>query len=304
MQIGALYNWQAATAPVNVTFVQPETFRGSQFPADMQDHAFVSESGPTYAQGPQSNGKRITEFVIDTAGVLIDGPDALIEYVGMGHASVVGLAAGPDGLYFTDLYEDSGANGATAVGAKIYRVRYVNPITGDYDIDGDVDLDDHTAWRETYGSNLLLAADGNRDGVVNAADYTVWRDVFDALSAPTAASAPVIATIVNEPASVPVEPTPVIAGSIPDSLSEPALREAAISAVFAERGEEATSVRTRYRLAPRSDDGFAHDRDLLAAVVNLPPSKAEQTATELSASDNRESLDAVVELATVWTEFE
>lgn len=304
MQIGALYNWQTATAPVNVTFVQPETFRGSQFPAGMQDHAFVSESGPTYAQGPQSNGKRITEFIINMAGVLVDGPDALIEYVGMGHASVVGLAAGPDGLYFTDLYEDSGANGATAVGAKIYRVRYVNPIIGDYDIDGDVDLDDHTAWRETYGSNLLLGADGNRDGVVNAADYTVWRDAFDALSAPAAASASVVATIVNEPASVPVEPTPVIAGSIPDSLSEPFLPYAAISAIFAERGEEAASVRTRYRLALRSDEGFASDRDLLAMAISLPPGTAEQTMMESEASDSEVAVNAVVELEAVWSAFE
>ncbi|MCA9241074.1 MAG: PQQ-dependent sugar dehydrogenase, partial [Planctomycetales bacterium] len=125
MQINAIYNWSPATAPVNIAFIQPETFGGSQFPADMQDHAFVSESGPTYATGPQANGKRISEFVIDQNANLLSGPDSLIEYVGEGKASVVGLTAGPDGLYFTELYEDTGDGGPTGAGARIYRVRYV-----------------------------------------------------------------------------------------------------------------------------------------------------------------------------------
>ena len=46
----AIYNWSPAAAPVNITFVQRETFGGSQFPASKMDHAFVSESGPTYAR--------------------------------------------------------------------------------------------------------------------------------------------------------------------------------------------------------------------------------------------------------------
>ena len=33
----------------------------------------------------------------------------LVEYAGTGRATVVGLAAGPDGLYFTELYRDEGA---------------------------------------------------------------------------------------------------------------------------------------------------------------------------------------------------
>ena len=40
------------------------------------------------------------------------------------------VAAGPDGLYFSDLYEDTGAGGATASGANIYRVRYVGNAGG------------------------------------------------------------------------------------------------------------------------------------------------------------------------------
>ena len=73
------------------------------------DHCFVTESGPTYAPGPVGNGKRISEFVFDGNGVLTSGPFALIEYIGAGRATATALAAGPDGLYFGDLYKDFGA---------------------------------------------------------------------------------------------------------------------------------------------------------------------------------------------------
>src|SRR5262249_20225682 len=65
MHTGALYNWAPAVAPVNLAFVQAATFGGSGFPTDKLDHAFVSQSGPTWASGPQTDAKRITEFVLD-----------------------------------------------------------------------------------------------------------------------------------------------------------------------------------------------------------------------------------------------
>ena len=58
----------------------------------------VTESGPTYAEGRQQDGKRITEFVLDAAGNRLQGPIPFVDYVGDGRATVVGLAAGPDGL--------------------------------------------------------------------------------------------------------------------------------------------------------------------------------------------------------------
>ncbi|MCA1573867.1 MAG: PQQ-dependent sugar dehydrogenase, partial [Acidobacteria bacterium] len=57
----AIYNWSPATAPVNIAFIQSSTFGGSGFPAGKMDHAFVSESGPTWATGPQGiYGKRMS----------------------------------------------------------------------------------------------------------------------------------------------------------------------------------------------------------------------------------------------------
>ncbi len=103
----ALYNWSPSTAPINISFLDPSVYSGSGFPAGRMGHAFVTESGPTYAKGPSTNGKRITEFVLDANGAVVSGPAKLIEYTGTGRATASGLAFGPDGLYFTDLYRDS-----------------------------------------------------------------------------------------------------------------------------------------------------------------------------------------------------
>ena len=121
----AAYNWSPSPAPVNIAFTQPGTFGGSGFPAEKMDHAFVTESGATYAPGPLSHGKRISEFVFDAQGTLVDGPAPLIEYVGAGRATATALAAGPDGLYFADLYKDFGAATPTERGAHVFRIRYV-----------------------------------------------------------------------------------------------------------------------------------------------------------------------------------
>jgi glucose/arabinose dehydrogenase len=131
MSTHAIYNWSPATAPVNIAFVDGSTFGGSGFAADKWGHAFVTESGPTYATGPQSRGKRISEFVIDgssTHGALAGSPRTLAHYNGNGKGTAVALAAGRDGLYFSDFYEDDPVNGVftpTNSGSNILRVVYV-----------------------------------------------------------------------------------------------------------------------------------------------------------------------------------
>ncbi len=128
MTSGATYNWFQTAGVVNGAFIESNLFNGSQFPSDKLDHLFVTESGPTYSTGPQVKGKKISEFVIDSAGKLVGGPKSLIHYTGTGKATAVGLAAGPDGLYFTDLYANGMTNGVynpVAPGGKLMRVRYV-----------------------------------------------------------------------------------------------------------------------------------------------------------------------------------
>ncbi len=127
----ALYNWTSSVAPVNIAFVQPETFRGSGFPAAKYDHAFVSESGPTWASGTTPFGKRIREFAFDGNGGIL-WTKSFLEYTGTGHATVAALAAGPDGLYFSDLYPDLAE--PTGHSANIYRIRFVGLVTIGADI--------------------------------------------------------------------------------------------------------------------------------------------------------------------------
>lgn len=123
MHTNALYNWEPAVAPVNIAFIQSSTFGGSGFPSALLDHAFISLSGPTYASGP-NDGKRIVEFQLDAAGNVVAGPQTLVSYSGAGHSTVVALAAGPDGLYFSTLYPDDPSAGPIGTGAQILRVRY------------------------------------------------------------------------------------------------------------------------------------------------------------------------------------
>ena len=82
----------------------------------------MSGAGNTYSNGPGPRGKNITEFVLDAQGNLAGPPTQLLRYSGSGRSAVVGCAAGPNGLYFTDLYPENG-NDPTASGARILRVR-------------------------------------------------------------------------------------------------------------------------------------------------------------------------------------
>ena len=119
----ALFNWEPAHAPVNITFVQEGTFHFSGFPEDKADRAFVSESGPTFADGPQERGKRISEFEIAPGGGVTSGPTPLVQYNGSGKSSVAALAAGFNGLYFSELYTEDSPD-PTFPGARIFRVRF------------------------------------------------------------------------------------------------------------------------------------------------------------------------------------
>jgi len=157
--------WNPATAPVNIDFVDPASFGGSMFPPEAQDHGFVTLSGSTYAAGPLQRAKAIVEFPdLDTLGPdgkLLVQPNFLVKYNGTGRATVAGIAAGPDGLYFTDLYEDTGVGGATGPGANVYRVRYVGSSGGEAPT---------IALPATAASNPVIVDDSTQLNVVGADD--------------------------------------------------------------------------------------------------------------------------------------
>ncbi len=125
MLIAAIYNWIPSAAPVNMAFISQEVFEGSGFPETKMNNAYVSESGPTYASGPQINGKRISEFSIDIDGFLTNSPIPIVEYDGSGKATVAGVEAGPGGLYFSGLYKDLDFTSPIDPGASIYKIVYI-----------------------------------------------------------------------------------------------------------------------------------------------------------------------------------
>lgn len=185
----AMYNWNPAHAPVNIVFVQAGVFGGSGFPAEKMDHAFVTESGPTYGEGPQALGKRIVEFVISSAGTVVSGPTTLIEYAGSGRGSAVGLTAGPDGLYFSDLYKDLDTTSPIDLGATTYRIRYAPPPSccpADFDRDGSIAPADIAAFVNGWLTSLqggTTAGDFDGNGAVQPADIAAFVNAwFGALS--------------------------------------------------------------------------------------------------------------------------
>jgi glucose/arabinose dehydrogenase len=121
----AIHNWIWPVAPLQIAFTEPERFGASGFPEEKHRSAFITESGATWAAGPLEHGKRISEVVIGPDETLIGGPAEFAVYTGSGRATAAGLAAGPDGLYFTDLYRDFGETSPFDAGANLFRIRYV-----------------------------------------------------------------------------------------------------------------------------------------------------------------------------------
>lgn len=72
-------------------------------------------------------------------------------------------------------------------------------MTGDYNGDWRVDIQDYNAWRNSFGT-AAVAADGNRDGVVNAADFVIWRKAMSSLA--QASNFSFVPTAVPEPTSI------------------------------------------------------------------------------------------------------
>jgi Ca2+-binding RTX toxin-like protein len=122
----ALHNWKQA-APVEISFVEADRHGGSGFPAAAFGNAYVTQSGATWASGPDPSGDRITEFVPAASGELSAPPRELLRYSGTGKSTAAGLAAGPGGLYFTDLYRDQGWAAPTDPGGRLLRIRHFPP---------------------------------------------------------------------------------------------------------------------------------------------------------------------------------
>ncbi|MCG3123923.1 MAG: hypothetical protein GIKADHBN_02361 [Phycisphaerales bacterium] len=211
MATGAIYLWNPAHAPVTLAVIQPQVFGASGFPALWHDSLIITESGPTWAQGPQANGKRLVRMRVNAAGALTEGPTTLVEYNGSGRGSAVAIAAGPDGLYFSDLYKDVDYSSPIDPGSSIFRVRHrpaadcnangtddrcdINLGTSvdedgdgvpdececvaDFDGSGFIDTDDFDAFVVAFEAGAA-GADVNGSGFVDTDDYDAFVVAYEA----------------------------------------------------------------------------------------------------------------------------
>jgi len=134
----ALYNWDPSVAPTSIAFLQSEAFAGSGFPSEYRGRAYVSQSSGSGA-GDASH-KTITEWDLNAAGILQEGPRPIATYRGLGLATPVALAAGPDGLYFSDARAEDPDD--PALGASLLRLSFEAPTEFDCNLNGIADATD------------------------------------------------------------------------------------------------------------------------------------------------------------------
>jgi len=118
-RLNALYTWGPLhnTGPAGFAFLRRGTLG-----ADSTGRGFGAMAGKTRedAAGP---AKSIWEFVLDErTGLLAREPQVVLKYLGPDKSTVVGLAEGPDGLYFTDFFGPAQGAGNDAGRGNVWKL--------------------------------------------------------------------------------------------------------------------------------------------------------------------------------------
>jgi glucose/arabinose dehydrogenase/phosphodiesterase/alkaline phosphatase D-like protein len=115
---GAIYLWNPTVSPVGMDFINK-----APFPTPYRGQLFVGRAGLPYDLGYSVVGKKIQRFVLDSAGN-VASDSLFLDYVGVGRATVIGVAEGLDGLYFTDLFGENGFDQFGQTQGNVYRLRW------------------------------------------------------------------------------------------------------------------------------------------------------------------------------------
>ena len=116
---GALFLWNPSVSPVAMDFLEE-----ASFPPDYHGQLFVGLAGPAYWHGSTEQGKKIQRFELDENGNVVNH-SIFLDYAGNGKSTVIGVAFGSDGLYFTDLYGENGFDEFGKTHGNVYRIRWV-----------------------------------------------------------------------------------------------------------------------------------------------------------------------------------
>jgi len=121
MRDGSLFWWHFTQAPTALAFMQD-----GQFPEEFHDELFVALAGPARYRSPSRKGKCIVKMRLNDGGKGVMSYDDFLVYIGRGMGMPVGLAFGPEGMYFTDLHGEGDVYGQRP-GGNVFRV---SPIEG------------------------------------------------------------------------------------------------------------------------------------------------------------------------------
>ena len=159
MRTGAHWLWpEPRWAPVGIAFADGPA-AGGLGPAK-EGHLFVGSAGAVYAPGQQMTGKAIQEFVVAPDGAIVGEPTVFARYAGEGQGTVIDVKLQPDGLWFTSLYAEDGADGPVAPGGGVWRASHVGLVDFTAQPAGEaatIQFVDHStvrdavAWRWDFG---------------------------------------------------------------------------------------------------------------------------------------------------------
>lgn len=111
IRLNALYTWHPAIAPCGFSFLEQDSLGTAS-----QGQAVLAAYGPPAALG-SGLGKALYRLQFDESRTRLAGmPEMVLQYIGDGRATVLGVAEGPDGVYFTDFFGETRENQSNGLG--------------------------------------------------------------------------------------------------------------------------------------------------------------------------------------------